>query len=188
MSGWRTSIHERFAMIPCYLLAGGANNQSFDFERRGDITRLEQSYRRYASLFENVRLVLKSEQARGWYLNYPYITDQRTTQGAMVGIESALAASPHEFIFLGSTRFDSFPLNLAAHLVKSYNGESFLGYGDPLSNPNWQQPLFGLYHKRLAERISKSLERGEKDIRSIIGNEGTMLPLPKEAALELGLV
>lgn len=181
-------LADRLERIPCYLLSGGEENPRADFQLTDGLTRIEQSYRRYASLFSNVRIVVRPEQAKGWYLNYPHIIDRRAERGALVGIESALLASPHEAVFIGSSRFDRFSLRLATTLVQQYSGEPFLGYGDPTSNPNWQQPLFGIYHTSLAEKIAEAVSKGHTDLRALIDPFARMLPLPKEAAEELGLV
>jgi hypothetical protein len=53
----------RFTQMDCFILAGGPHNPTKDFEPEGDLTRLENGYRRYAAIFEKVRLVLKPEQA-----------------------------------------------------------------------------------------------------------------------------
>lgn len=178
----------RLAATPCFILAGGEENPAADFADQNGEARIEQSYRRFAALFSSVRIVIRPEQATGRYLNYPMVIDRRSERGALVGIETALTESTGEAVFIGSSHFDRFPLRLASNLVANYNGEPFFGYGDPSSNPNWQQPLFGIYHQRLAEQITRALSTGERDVRAIIDAGARMLPLPKEAAEELGLV
>ena len=73
-------MNNRFRTMPCYLLAGGRRNLATDFEPVGSLSRLERCYRHYARVFERVTLVLKPDQARERYLNYPYICDDDAAQ------------------------------------------------------------------------------------------------------------
>jgi len=180
-------MENRFAEMDCFVLAGGRSNPSEDFEPVGELTRLEKGYRRYAAIFEKVRLVLKKDQATERYLNYPHICDDASDRGAVIGIKAALEQSDSEAVFIGSSDIVDFPLELAAALVKSYDGELFLGYRDDSGQSGRHQPLFGVFSKRLAshmETVGLSLQEFSK----MLGREGRLIPLPSEVpAGQLGL-
>lgn len=180
-------MKNRFAEMDCFVLAGGKSNQSEDFQPDGDLTRLEKGYRRYAAVFEKVKLVLKKDQATERYLNYPHICDEASDRGAVVGIKAALQHSESEAMFIGSSDIADFPLELAAELVKSYNGELFLGYCDQSDQAGKYQPLFGIFSKRLVghlEAAGLSLQEFSKTLL----REGRLMPLPSHVpAGQLGL-
>jgi molybdopterin-guanine dinucleotide biosynthesis protein A len=164
----------RFAQMDCFILAGGPQNQSRDFEPEGELTRLETGYRRYAAIFEKVRLVLKPQQATERYLNYPHVCDDDPTTSAAVGLVTALRNSNSEAAFIGSSEMRDFPLELVVDLVNSYNNELFLGYrfaGDP-------RPLFGICHRSLAERIAEASDLSRQRLEQILTECGKLLPLP----------
>jgi molybdopterin-guanine dinucleotide biosynthesis protein A len=142
----------------CYILAGGEDNPKDDFLKIGDISRLEKSYRSYAAVFDKVKIVIKKDQAKEKYLNYPHICDELDKKSAAAGVEAALRDANSEAVFIGSTDINEFPPKLLYELIKSYNGEAFLGYID---KTNKHQPLFGIYNKGLGSKISVS---GDKKI------------------------
>ncbi|MCP4686072.1 MAG: hypothetical protein GY867_11605, partial [bacterium] len=75
-------MDNRFAEMDCFVLAGGRSNPGEDFQPAGDLTRIEKGYRRYAAVFEKVKLVLKKDQATERYLNYPHICDNASDRSA----------------------------------------------------------------------------------------------------------
>lgn len=170
-------MKNRFAEMDCFILAGGQSNLENDFKTDGDLTQLEVGYRRYAAIFENVKLVLKKEQATEKYLNYPFICDEESGRSAVVGIKAALSQANSEPLFIGSTDLADFPLELAVDLVNQYDGELFLGYYDASRDSGKNQPLFGIFSRKLAEHLDKSCSSlGE--LAQILEREGRMMPLP----------
>lgn len=161
--------------MDCFVLAGGKGNRERDFQPDGDLTRLERGYRRYAAVFERVTLVLKKEQAREHYLNYPYVCDEAAEHGAFHGIEEALRRCDSEAVFIGSTEISDFPLELLVDLVKNYQGEAFLGYQD--SRQGAAQPLFGIYSKSLAAKLSEAGALDMHELMQVLAREGRLLPL-----------
>jgi molybdopterin-guanine dinucleotide biosynthesis protein A len=174
-------MNNKFTQMECFVLAGGARNPVNDFTPDGELTHLEKSYRRYAKVFENVRLVLKADQATERYLNYPHICDQESRRSAVVGIQAALAQAQSEAVFIGSTEISEFPLELAADLVRQYNGELFLGYCDSSTEPTRHQPLFGIFSKKL---LAQFAEAGQTalDLARFLAQKGRLLPLPTGAS------
>ena len=167
---------ERFKQMNCYILAGGEKKSERDFASSGDLTHLEKGYRRYAAIFEKVKLVIKKTQAKEHYLNYPHICDHTEQGGAAVGLETALKDSGSDAVFIGSSDLVDFPLELPVNLIKNYDGETFLGYrlskGKELS-----QPLFAIYSKsRLREHIERN--RGKINFADLVSG-GRLLPLPE---------
>jgi molybdopterin-guanine dinucleotide biosynthesis protein A len=170
-----TPMTNRFAQMDCFILAGGQNNPQKDFEPEGDLTRLESGYRRYAALFERVRLVLKADQAVERYLNYPHVCDDDPRSSAAVGLATALRNSRSEAVFVGSSEIRDFPLDLVVDLVNSYDNELFLGYrvGDQ------PQVVFGICHRRLAERLQDMTELSRQKLEQLLSECGRLLPMPK---------
>jgi molybdopterin-guanine dinucleotide biosynthesis protein A len=165
----------RFAQMDCFILAGGEENPLRDFEPEGELTRLEKGYRRYAAIFEKVRLVLKPHQATERYLNYPHVCDTDPRSSAAVGLATALYNSDSDAAFIGSSEIHDFPLELVVDLVNRYNNELFLGYrpaGDG-------QPVFGICHRRLVERLQEMTELSRGKLEQILAECGKLLPLPE---------
>jgi len=180
-------MKNRFAEMDCFVLAGGKSNESEDFQRVGELTRLEKGYRRYAAVFEKVKLVLKKDQATERYLNYPHICDEVSDRDAVIGIKAALEQSDSEAVFIGSSDIVDFPLELAAELVKSYNGELFLGYRDDSGEADSYQPLFGIFSKRLAGHLDSN-GFTLKELSQLLSREGRLVPLPEHVpGVQLGL-
>jgi len=177
----------RFAEMDCFVLAGGRSNETEDFQRVGELTRLEKGYRRYAAVFEKVKLVLRRDQATERYLNYPHICDSDADRGAVIGIKAALTQSESDAVFIGSSDIADFPLELVAALVKSYNGELFLGYRDMTGPTDRYQPLFGIFSKRLVSHL-EAAGLSLQEFSKMLGREGRLMPLPAGVpAGQLGL-
>ncbi len=177
-------MRNRFAEMDCFVLAGGRRNLAEDFLPVGDITKLEKGYRRYAAIFEKVILVLKKDQAVERYLNYPHVCDERSEQAAVVGVRTALEQAGSDAVFIGSSEFHDFPLELAVELVNHYNGELFLGYCDREQSGK-HQPLFGIFSRKLKDCLSGS---DGPDLLRLLGQVGRLVPLPDEISGErLGL-
>jgi len=180
-------MSNRFVEMDCFVLTGGEGNVERDFEPVGELTRLENSYRRYAAVFEKVFLVLKKEQATERYLNYPYVCDNQPQRASVAGVRAALAQAESEAVFIGSSDISNFPLHLAVDLVKAYNGELFLGYRHA-ARPEQAQPLFGVFSKKLFENLSKT-DTQQQDLSELLKKVGRTLPLPPDIPAEkLGLV
>lgn len=175
-------MQNRFREMDCFVLAGGKSNQERDFQPDGDLTRLERGYRRYAAVFERVTLVLKKDQARELYLNYPYVCDESTEHGAVHGIEEALRQSGSDAVFIGSTEIRDFPLELVVELVRNYQGESFLGYQSV--HQGVAQPLFGIYNKKLVESLNEGKAADLTELMQLLARDGKLLPLPDPTLAE----
>ena len=176
-------MRNRFAEMGCFVLAGGKSNIVEDFLSEGELTRLEKGYRRYAAIFESVKLVLKKDQAKERYLNYPHICDDEPGWGAVVGIRAALKHSESEVLFIGSSNITDFPLELAVELVRRYNGELFLGYRDRPGQTHHCQPLFGVFSRELAGRLARSGHTAF-DLSRFLCQEGNLVPLPSSVSAD----
>lgn len=177
-----------FREINCFLLAGGKRNQTEDFLPQGELTRLEQGYRHYAAVFEKVTLVLKEDQARERYLNYPHVCDSQPGWNAAYGIQAALRSSDSDTVFIGSSDITDFPLDLLVTLVKNYNGEPFLGFSAPSGASRNCQPLFGIYDRKLVAKLEAAIEQDAAELYRLLEAEGRLIPLPEGASAEnLGL-
>jgi len=164
----------RLREMCCYILAGGKSNVAQDFVPVGELTRLETGYRRYAALFELVKLVIKEEQAREHYLNYPHVIDSTPTRSAAVGVATALADASSDFVFVGSSDIVDFPLRKAVELIRNYNGEAFLGYAS--EDGDQRQFLFGIYNKKALSRLSGAVESGDPDLALLMKDDARLLP------------
>lgn len=171
-----------FREIGCFLLAGGRRNLSEDFQPKGELTRLESGYRRYAQVFEKVTLVLKEDQARERYLNYPHVCDHNPNWNAVYGIQAALNSAETDTVFIGSSEITDFPLDLLVTLVKNYQGEAFLGFSAPKGALRSCQPLFGLYNKKLAAKLHEAIEKDASELYRLLESEGRLIPLPQGTA------
>ena len=120
----------------------------------GEVTRLEKSFRSYAAVFDRVKLVIKKDQAREKYLNYPHICDELAQNDSGAGVTAALKDADSEAVFIGASDINDFPLALLVKLIKNYNGESFMGYVDKTDK---HQPLFGIYNKNIVEKLNNKL-------------------------------
>ncbi|HUV30634.1 MAG TPA: NTP transferase domain-containing protein [Acidobacteriota bacterium] len=172
----------RYAQMNCYVLAGGRSNIRDDFKVDGELTRLEKGFRRYAAVFEKVCLVLKKQQAREGYLNYPHVCDSHPEHAAVAGLVAALRDADSEAVFIGSADIADFPLELVVRLMRSYRGEPFLGYQDARSSQGRYQPWFGIYRREFAARLEGVLDGREPDIAHLLAREGRFLPVPNHAA------
>ena len=166
--------------MTCYILAGGEKNPQVDFKPAGELTRLEKTYRNYAKVFDRVKLVIKADQAKERYLNYPHVCDQAEEKGSWVGISTALADAKTEAVFIGSSAITDFPPQLMVELVKNYNGEAFVGYADENNNT---QPLFGIYNKKLCDRLNLDEFENLEDL--LDPDDMKLLMLPDEIAFDL---
>lgn len=176
----------RYAEMECFVLAGGRRNPSHDFEPVGDLTRIEKGYRKYAAVFEKVKLVLKREQATERYLNYPHVCDHRDESSAVVGVATALDQAESEAVFIGSSEITDFPLDLIVSLVDQYDGEMFLGY-DTESNAGRSLPLFGVFSTKLLAHLDQDDLQASKFLE-LLDREGRLMPLPPEvSAAQVGL-
>lgn len=175
-------MQNRFREMDCFVLAGGKSNQERDFQPDGELTRLERGYRRYAAVFEKVTLVLKKDQARERYLNYPHVCDETTEHGAVHGIEEALRRSGSDAVFIGSSEITDFPLALVVDLVRNYQGESFLGYQSDQQGA--AQPLFGIYSKKLVEMLNEAKGADMTELMHLLARHGKLLPLPDPTMAE----
>ena len=177
-----------FREMNCFVLAGGRGRRDRHFEQTGELTRLEKSYRRYAAIFERVTLVLKEDQAKEKYLNYPHVCDESDECSAAHGVETALKNANSEAVFIGSADIDDFPLHLAVELVRNYAGEDCLAYYVEDQRTHRKQPLFGIYSRKLAPKIAELIRQGKHSLADIMASEGRLLPLPKEIpATAIGL-
>jgi molybdopterin-guanine dinucleotide biosynthesis protein A len=170
-------MKNRFAEMDCFVLAGGRSNVENDFKAAGELTHLEKGYRRYATVFEKVKLVLKKEQATEKYLNYPHICDEESDRGAVIGIKAALKQAGSEPIFIGSSDLVDFPLELAVELVNRYDGELFLGYCDASQPAGSYQPLFGVFSRELVDRLQEA-GQSLRDLSRLLARVGKLMPLP----------
>ena len=163
-----------FKQMSCYILAGGEENPLEDFQMVGGTTRLENSFKNYARVFDRVKLVIKEDQAKEKYLNYPHVCDQLAENKPVVGVAAALEDADTDAVFIGRSDITDFPLKLLVNLIKSYNGESFLGYVDKDNN---QKPLFGIYNKRLTDRLDISPELTLDDL---LVDDARFLEIPED--------
>ncbi|MEW6051853.1 MAG: NTP transferase domain-containing protein [Candidatus Zixiibacteriota bacterium] len=177
-------MKNRFKEIDCFILAGGESNPREDFQPYGELTRLEQGYRNYARLFEKVTLVLKKDQAREWYLNYPHVCDESPELGPVHGVEAALNSAESDVVFIGSADIYDFPAELVAELIRNYDGELFLGYRLRATKASSVQPLFGLYNKKLAARLRQPQTDHPVNLAALLKAEGRLLPLPASIPAE----
>lgn len=149
--GRESHMRATFQAIPCYILAGGESVE--ERRQREGIGWLESGYRRYAALFEQVSVVVRPEQAREQWLNYPLVVDQDGARGAAVGVATALKHTPSDAIFIGSSKVTDFPLEAVVDLVKRYNGETFLGY--QVADESGHAQPFGIFSKAALEQVQQ---------------------------------
>jgi len=168
-----------FHKMDCYILAGGKTNRERDFENVGEDIQLARSFRRYAAIFDRVKLVIKSDQASEHYLNFPHVCDNLARTNTVVGVATALEDADSDAVFIGSSAIADFPPKLLVDLVKRYKGEQFLGYYDGKRSRDSRQMFFGIYDKRLARKLIDGEDTADA-IAGLIGDEVTLIPLPED--------
>ena len=162
----------------CYILAGGEEDKKVGSSSLLRRAKLEKSFRNYAAVFDKVKLVIKEKQAKEDYLNFPHICDENETSHSSARISRALQDADSDAVFIGSADIYDFPISLLSKLIKEYNGELFLGYVSPQSDGN-SQPLFGIYHKKMADKISNQSD-GFYSINTLTNTDAKFLILPDE--------
>lgn len=168
---------QQFKQMSCYLLAGGKSNNSEDFSKQGELTRLENTYRRYAAIFDNVKLVIKADQAHEHYLNYPHVIDNSDRRHFSVGLQTALNDATSDAIFVGSSEVFEFPLELPVHLVKNYNGESYLGFSEQDDSDD-KQLMFGIYNRAMLPDLLQAAELPTEKSSELIRSSSRLIPRP----------
>ncbi len=137
---------------------------------------LEQAFRNYAAVFDKVKIVISPSQAKEHYLNFPHLIQEQNSNQPD-SFHSLVKDATSEAIFVGHSDFYDFPISLLANLIKSYNGELFMGYKSKSLIPT--QPLFGIYHSSLFKQpeVIKNIDTMDK-------KSFKLLPLP-ESTLHL---
>lgn len=177
---------DKFARMNCYLVAPQDKTDS-DNSRSGEkFKRLEKSYRRYAAIFENVSIVLRSDLAREGYLDFPHICNDSEDNCPAQSVVEALKNANSEAVFIGSAEISDFPLELAVKLVREYTGESFLGYSASEDKDKPAQPLFGIYSKKIASELSGLDSDDSSDFLKLLSEVGKLVPITdRETANQL---
>ncbi len=160
--------------MSCFLIVPKQPESIFKTDKIVQRAKLEQSFRNYAAVFENVKLVLTHSQAKEHYLNFPHIccTDNSDPTSYLSRLINYTVS---EAVFIGHTDIGDFPISILANLLKAYNGELFMGYKS--NNQQFNQKQFGIYHKNLISTITDSKEEIELD--SLDKNRCRLLPFPK---------
>lgn len=171
-------MSNRLERMDCYILAGCKAGSERDFERIGDETRLDLSFRNYAEVFDRVKLVLEPREATGRYLNYPHVCDPDSPKGEPGRVKAALKDARSEAIFIGSSEVVDFPAQLLVDLVRQYDGELFLGYRDVSGETVGSAVPFGIFNRRLAEQADYSLS-DLNSVRNPAGEQIRFIPLPE---------
>lgn len=155
----------------CYVIASEQQVGNTSIDKITQKALLEQAFRIYASVFDKVKLVISPSQVKEHYLNFPYIVqDENSVQPD--NLHSLASDATSDAIFVGNADYYDFPISLLANLLKSYNGELFMGYQSENLKPI--QPHFGIYHKSLFANSQKSQPIGSLDKKSY-----RLLPLPE---------
>ncbi len=92
-------------------------------------------------------------------LGYPVITDHDAFQGPLGGIASCLHHLPTEYGLVVPVDAPWIPANLLQRLATGMPARLILGHDDTRL-----QPLFGLYHRALAQSIDEFLARGDRKL------------------------
>jgi molybdopterin-guanine dinucleotide biosynthesis protein A len=179
---------DKFARMNCYLIASDGKADT-DGSRDGEsFKRLEKSYQRYASIFENVSLVLNPELAREGYLDFPHVCKKSKDICPVESVALAIKNANSEAVFIGSADISDFPLELAVKLVREYNGESFLGYRGPSDENRPTQPLFGIYSKKMAAELTDLDSEDSDRFMQLLGEVGKLMPISdSSAAAQIGI-
>ncbi len=172
----------------CYLVAPEENSDNDNSRGGENFKRLEKSYRRYASIFENVSIVLRSDLAREGYLDFPHICNDLEENCPVESVMEALKNANSEAVFIGSAKISDFPLELAVKLVREYNDEPFLGYSSPTEADQPAQPLFGIYNKKIRAELSVLESNDSSNFMQLLGEVGKLVPIPdSEAGHQIGI-
>ncbi len=160
--------------MDCYIVIPSQPASKFTTDKIVERALLEQAFRNYAAVFDKVKIVITKSQAKEHYLNFPHIchSDKSATQ---VDLNKLLTDADSDAIFVGHTEMGDFPISLLANLLKSYNGELFMGYKSNLTQSSKLQ--FGIYSKAIVSKSSISLSK--LSIDSLDKKSYRLLPLPE---------
>ena len=160
-----------FKEMDCYLFLNDNSPGRFKMDKITQRAKLESSFRNYAAVFEKVKIVINESQIKEHYLNFPYIvhTDNRNVS---LNLSTLLEDATSDAIFVGHTNLVDFPISILANLIKSYNGEMFMGYNSPKHNTDLLP--FGIYHKSIISQQSEPIK-----IDSLKSDSYTLLPIPE---------
>ena len=162
--------------MECYIVVPTQPAGKFTTDKIAERALLEQSFRNYAAVFDKVKIVITKSQAKEHYLNFPHIcqSDEYVTK---VDLSKLLTDANSDAIFIGHTEMGDFRISLLANLLKSYNGELFMGYKS--DRPHLNKLQFGIYNKALVSKCS-NLQR-EIAIDSLDKESYKLLPLPESS-------
>ncbi len=171
------SVSNAIEKMSCYILAG-SNTVACGDEVDYDMEKIERGYRKYARIFEDVKLVLTQKQAKEKFLNYPHVCEQEETPLLANSLKAALKDSKTDYIFVGSADITNFSLELPVNLIKEYGGESFMGY-DFEDQDGSNKFQFGIYNKKLLSKLLDIKPDDDQSIDSLLLSDGRLLKFPE---------
>ncbi len=155
--------------MDCYILLPTEPQNSFNTDKINRRQLLESSFRNYAAVFDKVKIVIPDSQAKDHYLNFPHICNPQQTS-SHPDLSAIFYNATSDAIFIGHADMVDFPISLLTNLVKSYNGELFLGYD---SNKSQKKNIqFGIYNKSLIAKTSQPALSNSK--------ARTLIPIPTQ--------
>ena len=118
-----------------------------------------------------------ADAQRHAHLGLPLVPDLRPGLGPLMGIASGLHSSSRDWTLVVATDIPVLPLALLPLMwVKTVEAPCVV----PQTSDGRLQPLFALYHRRLADEILSFLERGERRVLDFVAGCGaSILPAPE---------
>jgi molybdopterin-guanine dinucleotide biosynthesis protein A len=125
-------------------------------------------------------IIIISDQQEGYTsLGCPIFYDILKNAGPLGGIHSALTNSKTETVFISSCDIPKINPNIIKYLLDSHTKELIL----IVRYKNQIQPLFGVYSKKLLDKLNIYIKSGDRKVSEfikILGTEVTVVDAPTQ--------
>jgi len=125
-------------------------------------------------------LVVTNTPERYGFLQAPMAADLEPDQGPLMGIASGLKCTQHTWNLVVATDIPMIPVPLLHQLFAHRSGQRCI---IPKERGGQRQPLFGLYHRDMADEILTLLAEGQRSLMSLMDR-----CKPSEVPIEPGLL
>jgi molybdenum cofactor guanylyltransferase len=159
--------------LDALILAGGESRrmgQDKSLLPFGGRTLIEHIAAQLIPCVHTVRISTGGHERYG-HLGLPLVPDLRPGLGPLMGIASGLLASSRDWTLVVATDIPLLPLALLPVLWE-HRAEGLCIV--PRTADGQVQPLFALYHRRLAERMVSFLDQGQRRVLDFVAESGAV--------------
>ncbi|MBD3414549.1 MAG: NTP transferase domain-containing protein [Candidatus Aminicenantes bacterium] len=123
-------------------------------------TLVERVIQQLESLFDEV-LISVTQKKNFLFLPYKLVTDEKSGQGPMMGIKSALSCSLNPKSFVIACDIPDIDLVLIERMIEQAGQYEIV---IACSHRGMKEPLFGIYSKSVLPKMSRLLDSGERSL------------------------